>query len=79
MLATRRTASEAADLAREAAAEFDQRGFHKPSGAWWGADATSFHRFRIVRAQRSRKLAFAVASAATGLALLQFLRPRRES
>jgi hypothetical protein len=47
VLTTRRTASEAADLAREAAQEFKRFGFHKPSGAWWGADAEIFHRFVI--------------------------------
>jgi hypothetical protein len=47
VLATRRTASEAADLAREAAWSFKRYGFHKPSGAWWGADADTFHRFVI--------------------------------
>jgi len=47
VLATRRTASEAADLAREAAWAFKRNGFHKPSGAWWGADSEMFHRFLI--------------------------------
>jgi hypothetical protein len=47
VLATRRTASEAADLAREAAWSFKRYGFHKPSGAWWGADAETFHRFVV--------------------------------
>ena len=46
-LATRRTASEAADLAREAAWGFKRYGFHKPSGAWWGADSETFHRFVV--------------------------------
>ena len=35
---TRRTASEAADVARNAAQALASNGFHKPSGAWWGAD-----------------------------------------
>jgi hypothetical protein len=47
VLATRRTASEAADLARAAAWDFKRYGFHKPSGAWWGADAETFHRFVV--------------------------------
>lgn len=46
-VATRRTASEAADLAREAAWGFKRYGFHKPSGAWWGADGENFHRFMV--------------------------------
>ena len=64
VLATRRTASEAADLAREAAWTYKRYGFHKPSGAWWGADAESFHRFLI----RSDSAAAAGALAALTLA-----------
>jgi hypothetical protein len=47
VLAARRTAGEAADLAREAAGVFRRNGYHKPSRAWWGADETTFHRFRV--------------------------------
>jgi len=64
VLATRRSASEAADLAREAAWTYKRYGFHKPSGAWWGADAESFHRFLI----RSDSAAAAGALAALTLA-----------
>jgi hypothetical protein len=53
VLATRRTASEAADLAREAAWSFKRYGFHKPSGAWWGADAETFHRFMVRPSSRA--------------------------
>jgi len=77
VLASRRTAAEAADVAREAAAAFDRRGFHKPSGAWWGADETSFHRFRVQRAQPAPGLVFALVSAAAGLAVWSALRERR--
>jgi hypothetical protein len=52
-LASRRTASDAADLAREAALAYDQHGFHKASGAWWGSDGEYFHRF-LVAAGRKR-------------------------
>jgi hypothetical protein len=62
VLATRRTASEAADLAREAAWGFKRYGFHKPSGAWWGVDGETFHRF-LVRPS-SRATASAVAAVA---------------
>jgi hypothetical protein len=41
-LATNRTAADAADLARDAAAEYSTYGFHKPSGAWWAADGGFF-------------------------------------
>jgi len=51
LLASRRTALEAADLAREAAEAFDRHGFHKPSGAWWASDGVRLHRF-AVRPQR---------------------------
>lgn len=47
LLASRRTALEAADLAREAAEAFDRHGFHKPSGAWWASDGVRVHRFAI--------------------------------
>ncbi|MBS0364060.1 MAG: hypothetical protein JSR98_22020 [Proteobacteria bacterium] len=46
-VASRRTALEAADLAREAAEAFERHGFHKPSGAWWGSDGVRLHRFAV--------------------------------
>lgn len=52
-LATHRTASDAADLAKEAAEAFRARGFHKPSGAWWGADDQQFHRFLVAADRRA--------------------------
>ena len=52
-LATRRTASDAADLAREAALAYDQHGFHKPSGAWWGSDGQQFHRFVVAAGRKT--------------------------
>lgn len=67
VMATRRTASEAADLAREAAWGFKRYGFHKPSGAWWGADGEMFHRFMIgpsSRATTGALLAVALAGVA---------------
>lgn len=51
---TARTASEAADLARAAAAAFPRHGFHKPSGAWWGANSEWFHRFAVHAGRRER-------------------------
>jgi hypothetical protein len=67
VLATRRSASEAADLAREAAWGFKRYGFHKASGAWWGADGEMFHRFMIgpsSRATTGALLAVALAGVA---------------
>lgn len=55
-LATRRTAADAADLARDAATAFPSHGFHKPSGAWWAADGALFHRF-VVGADRAGRTA----------------------
>jgi hypothetical protein len=52
-LATHRTASDAADLARDAATAFGVHGFHKPSGAWWASEGEHFHRF-LVAPDRSR-------------------------
>ena len=69
ILATRRTASEAADLAREAAWSFKRYGFHKPSGAWWGADGEMFHRFMIGPSSRGTAGAL-LAVALAGVAAL---------
>lgn len=66
-MATKRSASEAADLAREAAWAFKRYGFHKPSGAWWGADGEMFHRFMVgpnARGTTSALLAVALAGLA---------------
>jgi hypothetical protein len=79
VLATRRTASEAADLAREAAWDFKRYGFHKPSGAWWGADAEFFHRF-VIRPGSSAARAGALAAVTlAGLAAIALSRRRRQA
>jgi hypothetical protein len=75
VLATRRTASEAADLAREAAWGFKRYGFHKPSGAWWGADGENFHRFLVRPGSRATAGALA-AVALAGVAALALSRRR---
>jgi hypothetical protein len=51
-LATGRTASDAADVARDAAEAFASSGFHKASGAWWASEDGAFHRFLITRDRR---------------------------
>ena len=78
-MATRRTASEAADLAREAAWGFKRYGFHKPSGAWWGADADTFHRFLVRPSSRATAGGALAAVALAGVAALALSRgkPRR--
>jgi hypothetical protein len=77
VMATRRSASEAADLAREAAWGFKRYGFHKPSGAWWGADADNFHRFMVRPSSRATAGALA-AVALAGVAAVALSRRRAE-
>ncbi|THD78508.1 MAG: hypothetical protein E7812_10970 [Phenylobacterium sp.] len=67
-LATRRTASDAADLARNAAKAHPTHGFHKPSGAWWGADDGAFHRF-VVHPDRHYGRTVLIASGLVGLGI----------
>lgn len=67
VLATRKTAAEAADCARESAAGYAEHGFHKPSGDWWGSDGLLFHRF-VVTARRPRAAALLAASLLGGVA-----------
>jgi len=67
VMATKRSASEAADLARQAAWGFKRYGFHKPSGAWWAADGEMFYRFMVgpnARATGGAILAVALAGLA---------------
>ncbi len=71
------TASEAADLARDAAAQFPRSGFHKPSGAWWGADAEDFHRFVVHPGRRRRSGGVLAALALTAVAALGVARLSR--
>jgi hypothetical protein len=80
-LATSRTASDAADLARDAAAAFRSHGFHKPSGAWWASDGKQFHRFVVAADRRGRTVPviLGLGLAALGLtALGAVLRPRHD-
>lgn len=77
VIASRRTAADAADLAREGAAVFRRHGFHKPSGCWWGADDVLFHRF-VVRVGRPRAtVALAAGAGLAGLAFFLFSRTRK--
>lgn len=69
LVANRRTALEAADLARIGAATFDRHGFHKPSGAWWASDGVRFHRF-AVRPRRPGGRGMIVGSGLAALAAL---------
>ena len=76
VLATRRTAADAADIAREAAASFRRHGFHKPGRAWWGADETHFHRFLVNNPKARPALALLVVSAAAAFAAVALTRQR---
>ena len=80
LLASGRTASDAADLARLEAATFHEHGFHKPSGAWWGADDTHFHRFRVHlgrgRAPGGAMLIGSSVAGVAAIALVGFWRSR---
>lgn len=79
VVASRRTASDAADIARDAAFGFRRHGYDKATRAWWGADRTSFHRFRVEGPKPRPGLAIAVVSAVAGLAVLTVLGARRKS
>ena len=79
-LATHRTASDAADLARDAATAFRTHGFHKPSGAWWASEGEHVHRFLVApdRPGRAGPVLVGVGVAALALtALGAALRSRR--
>jgi hypothetical protein len=76
VLVSRRTAAEAADMARDAAAAFRRHGFHKPSGAWWGADDALIHRF-VIHARRHRgPLVLLAAAGLAGLVAAGLARRR---
>lgn len=69
-LATNRTAADAADLARDAAAAYATYGFHKSSGAWWAADDGLFHRFQVAPDRRGRPILIGLGITALGLAAI---------
>jgi len=76
VVASGRSASEAADIARAAAGVFATNGFHKPSGAWWGVADGRFHRF-MVTSRRPRRSSILVGVGVLGLAALTLARSRR--
>jgi hypothetical protein len=79
VLVTGRTASEAADLAREAAEAMPRHGFHKPSSSWWGADEGEFHRFVVHTGPRRKRAELLIASGLLGLAVAAFVRRRKKA
>lgn len=54
VVASRRSAADAADLGRAAAHAFARHGFHKASGAWWAVEQRLFHRFAVRPRHRAR-------------------------
>lgn len=76
VVASRRTAADAADIARDAALAYRRHGYDKATRAWWGADRTSFHRFRVEGPKARPGLAIAVVSAVAGLAVIAVLGAR---
>ena len=81
LLASRRTASDAADFARAEAQRFPEHGFHKPSGAWWASDGVRFHRFVVHAGVRRRTGAMLLGGGLAGLAAVALTawlwKPRR--
>ena len=66
-IATGRSASEAADLAREWTGRNAKHGFDKPSGAWWAVEGPRIHRVTVAP-RRRRSLGLALGLGAAGLA-----------
>lgn len=74
VVASRRSAADAADLGRSSAQAFARHGFHKASGAWWAVEQRLFHRFAVRprhRAPTALLLGLGLAGLA-GLAALRF-------
>jgi hypothetical protein len=79
-LTTGKTAAEAADFAREAAAGFPRHGFHRRSGAWWAVEGEWFHRFAVHTQPKRKAAILLVATGLAGVAALALARRRsRES
>ena len=81
VLATSRTASQAAALASSLASLAAAHGYEKATGAWWAKDEDGQHRFLIEKAEPKRGRALAtLATATTCLALAgAFLAWKRRS
>lgn len=75
VLASRRSAADAADLARDAVSGFRKRGYHKPTRSWWGAADGVFHRFRV-EGPRGRATLLAVGLGVAAAAVLLARRRR---
>lgn len=76
VIASRRSASDAADLGRTSAKAFERHGFHKASGAWWAAEEGLFHRFAVRPRHRTRAV-LALGLGVAGLAALGLAKATR--
>jgi hypothetical protein len=79
LVASRRTASDSADIARQAAEAFPRHGFHKPSASWWGADDEHFNRFVVHGGVRHATTALVVGAGLAGLAAVALFNRSRRS
>lgn len=72
LLASDRTASDAADLAREVAGLFPQHGYEKVTRCWWAKDAENYHRFYVSEQKKKASpiMLMVGVSAALGLAAM---------
>lgn len=78
ILANGRSAAEAADIARAAAAGYRSNGYHKPTAAWWGVADGQFHRF-LVTARPRRRTSLLFGIGLVSLATLAVARSRRSA
>ena len=78
VLASGRSAAEAADIARAEATALPRHGFHKPSGAWWAVEDGRFHRY-VVAARPGRKTLIALGAGMVGLGLFALSRTKRRA
>lgn len=76
VLASGRSAAEAADIARAEATALQRHGFHKPSGAWWSVEDGQFHRY-VVAPKAGRKTLIALGAGVIGIGLFALSRTKK--
>jgi hypothetical protein len=75
-LTTGKTASEAADFARDVASAFPRHGFHRRSGSWWAVEGEWFHRFTVHTTPKRKAAILLIATGLAGLAAVAVARRR---
>ena len=75
-LTTGKTASEAADFARDVAGAFPRHGFHRRSGSWWAVEGEWFHRFAVHTTPKRKAAILLIATGLAGLAAVAVARRR---